>query len=319
MAAGLTGAFGDEVFHGIFGGGTGPSGGRRAGAGARALHGGIGFRCPLCGGAAPGSRAAVRTRPHYGPGPRYGYGPGPSLLPSTEVYSVLRDNGFSPLGIPRLRGFVYTIAVIDRGGEDGRLIIDARNGRIIRFVPAYRMGGDNVYEEQSALRGPSVAQPPQAQAPDHVQAAPRPSRPAHVASRTVPMPKASPIAAKPAPAPVQQAAAPAPKSAEVQAARPGDNRRGSSQARPADCTDPGHAHDAGAGVNSRRPAKRTTTKKRPGFPGAFSLRRAIRAGLRRPGSGRRPCPAARPATGGRRPVRPSSRSCAWPETARGRD
>ena len=53
---------------------------------------------------------------------------------------MLRDNGFSPLGIPRLRGFVYTIAVIDRGGEDGRLIIDARNGRIIRFMPAYRMG-----------------------------------------------------------------------------------------------------------------------------------------------------------------------------------
>ena len=155
--------------------------------------------------------------PQYEAGPRYGYGP--SLLPSTEVYSVLRDNGFSPLGIPRLRGFVYTIAVIDRGGEDGRLVIDARNGRIIRFLPAYRMG-DNYYEDQSALGGPSAAQPPQVQqAPDHVQAAPQPSRPApRVASRTVPMPKASPIAAKPAPAPVQQAAAPGPKSAEVQAA-----------------------------------------------------------------------------------------------------
>ena len=81
--------------------------------------------------------------PHYGPGQQYGYGPGPGpgLLPSTEVYSVLRDNGFSPLGIPRLRGVVYTIAVIDRGGEDGRLVIDARNGRIIRFLPAYRMVG----------------------------------------------------------------------------------------------------------------------------------------------------------------------------------
>ena len=155
--------------------------------------------------------------PQYEPGPRYGYSPG--LLPSTEVYSVLRDNGFSPLGIPRLRGFVYTIAAIDRGGEDGRLIIDARNGRIIRFVPGHRMG-DNYYEDQSALRGPFMAQPPQAQAPDQVQAAPRPSRPAHVASRSVPMPKASPIAAKPAPAPVQQVAAPAPKSAEVQAAAP---------------------------------------------------------------------------------------------------
>lgn len=163
--------------------------------------------------------------PQYVPGPRYGYSPGPGLLPSTEVYSVLRDNGFSPLGIPRLRGFVYTIAVIDRGGADGRLIIDARNGRIIRFLPAYRTD-DNFDQEQSALRGPFMAQPPQTQAasqpqaPDQIQAAPRPSRPAHVASRAVPMPKASPIAAKPAPAPVQQAAVPAPKSAEVQAAAP---------------------------------------------------------------------------------------------------
>jgi hypothetical protein len=174
---------------------------------------------------APYVAPRVVIPPAYGVGPREGYGP--SLLPSTEVYSVLRDNGFSPLGIPRLRGFVYTIAVLDRDGSDGRLVIDARNGRILRFVPGYRIGGDHYYEEQSALRGPlsgpvgappQAVQAPQAQAPD--QAAPRPSRPAHVASRTVPMPKASPLAAKPAPAPapVQQAAAPAPKSVEVQAA-----------------------------------------------------------------------------------------------------
>lgn len=156
--------------------------------------------------------------PPYGAGPRYGYEP--SLLPSTEVYAVLRDNGFSPLGIPRLRGFVYTIAVLDRDGSGGRLVIDARDGRILRFVPR-RWGGDNFYEEQSALPrpvpGPLAAPPlprasqaqtpsPQVHGPD--PAAPRPSRPAQVASRTVPMPKASPIAAKPAaaaPAPVQQA------------------------------------------------------------------------------------------------------------------
>jgi hypothetical protein len=59
--------------------------------------------------------------PEAGPVPRYG----PMLLPPQEVYAVLRDNGFSPLGIPRQRGFVYTIAVIDRGGDDGRLVIDA--------------------------------------------------------------------------------------------------------------------------------------------------------------------------------------------------
>ena len=168
--------------------------------------------------------------PHFEPGPRYGYGP--SLLPSTEVYSVLRDNGFSPLGIPRLRGFVYTIAAIDRGGADGRLIIDARNGRILRFMPASRMGGDNYYEEQSALPGPLGAQPPQSQTSDQVQTAPRPSRP-HVASRAVPMPKASPLAAKPAPAPVQQAAAPAPKSAEAQAVAPAPATTGAAPAKPA--------------------------------------------------------------------------------------
>jgi hypothetical protein len=156
--------------------------------------------------------APYAAAPREIPGPRYGYGP--SLLPSTEVYAVLRDNGFLPLGIPRLRGFVYTITVIDRGGEDGRLVIDARNGRIIRFVPAYRMGG-NFFEESRVIHGP-----PGAPAPDHVAGSPQPPRSnPKVASRTVPVPKANPLAARPAAAePVKQAAAPAPKPAEVQAA-----------------------------------------------------------------------------------------------------
>jgi hypothetical protein len=62
------------------------------------------------------------------------------LLPPQEVYAVVRENGFSPLGIPHQRGYVYVIAVLDRAGEDGRLVIDARNGQIIRFMPAFRMG-----------------------------------------------------------------------------------------------------------------------------------------------------------------------------------
>src|SRR5271169_3377164 len=72
------------------------------------------------------------------PGPGYG----PILLPPREVYTVLRESGFSPLGVPRLRGFFYVIAAIDRRGGDGRLVIDARNGQIVRFLPAYRMGGN---------------------------------------------------------------------------------------------------------------------------------------------------------------------------------
>ena len=168
--------------------------------------------------------APYAAAPHEIPGPRYGYGP--SLLPSTEVYAVLRDNGFSPLGIPRLRGFVYTIAVLDRGGEDGRLIIDARNGRIIRFLPAYRMG-DQFNEESRVIDGSPGAPPPA-----HASGSPR-SGP-KVASRTVPVPKANPLAAKPAAAePVKQAAAPAPKPAEVQAVAPPAVTTGSAPEKPA--------------------------------------------------------------------------------------
>ncbi|WP_128923424.1 hypothetical protein [Bradyrhizobium guangxiense] len=135
--------------------------------------------------------------PEAAPPPRYGYGydgrgPAPEVLPPTEVYAVLRDNGFSPLGIPRLRGSVYTIAVIDRHGDDGRLVIDARDGRIIRFMPAadaYGMAPG--YDERAvAPYGPQSALPP----PTVIRSGP-PRPPAaipHVASRTVPLPKAAP-------------------------------------------------------------------------------------------------------------------------------
>ncbi|WP_314952871.1 hypothetical protein [Bradyrhizobium cosmicum] len=166
------------------------------------------------------------------PPPRYGYGYGyeergaaPALLPSTEVYAVLRENGFSPLGIPRLRGSVYTIAVIDRRGDDGRLVIDARDGRILRFMPsadAYGMAPS--YEEPAvAPYRPQSALPP----PTMVRSGPpRPPAPIpHVASRSVPLPKAAPprgeapvAAAKPAESAPQQAqpAQPSQQTAAVQ-------------------------------------------------------------------------------------------------------
>ena len=139
---------------------------------------------------------------------------GPRLLPPQEVYTVLRESGFSPLGVPRQRGFVYTISVIDRGGDDGRLVIDARTGRILRFMPAYRMG-DNFDEALTVTYGPPG--PP----PVGVRGVPRPPGAIpRVASRTpaVPIPKASPRAgeAKPATAPAQQSAAAQTRPAEAQ-------------------------------------------------------------------------------------------------------
>jgi hypothetical protein len=177
--------------------------------------------------------------------PRPGYGP--TLLPSTEVYTVVREAGLSPLGIPHLRGFIYSIAVIDRSGNDGRLVIDARNGRILRLVSAHGMG-DNFNEDPAVIYGAPGTLPP----PTNVRGAPRPPRTIpHVTSRTVPVPKASPLAnkpvtepaAKPAPeqaqqapvppqTPPQQTAATAPKPAEA-TPPPAAVTTGEAQAKPA--------------------------------------------------------------------------------------
>jgi len=164
--------------------------------------------------------------PPDAPVPRY-YGP--TLLPPQQVYTVVRDSGFSPLGVPRQRGLVYTIAVIDRGGDDGRLVIDARTGRILRFMPADRMG-DNLNEDLTVAWGPVGPLPVRP-----IRGQPRP--PAlipHVASRysPVPLPKAAPAhpgevqrpAAKPAAEPAQHSAA-AEAPTALRAAAPAEKAR----------------------------------------------------------------------------------------------
>jgi hypothetical protein len=177
--------------------------------------------------------------PEYGP--VYG---GPPLLPPTEVYAVLRQNGFSPLSAPRLRGLFYSIAAIDRRGDDGRLLIDARNGQIVRFVRADRFSGyggygDGYYgsaprpsygplEPMNRLDGSRLEGP----------TGPHAAEPPKIASRmpqSIPTPKAAPLkradekpsAEKPladklapAPAPIQQSAAVQAKPADVAPAAP---------------------------------------------------------------------------------------------------
>jgi hypothetical protein len=144
------------------------------------------------------------------PAPRYGYGNGyggngydyepAGLLPPHEVYNIIREAGFSPLGIPRQRGFVYTIAVIDRGGEDGRLVIDARNGRIIRFMPAWQISRS--FDGALNSYGPPGMPPP-----TEIRGEPRPPASVpRVASRSVPVPKPSPLAAGAASEPAKPAA-----------------------------------------------------------------------------------------------------------------
>jgi hypothetical protein len=138
-------------------------------------------------------------------------GYGPRLLPPMEVYTIVRESGFSPLGIPQQRGVVYTISVINTAGNDGKLVIDARSGRIVRFMPAARMG-DNFNGDLNVAYGPAGPLPPPTNS--NTRRAPRPPLPIpHVASRSAtPLPKAPPHAA-----PAQQSAATA-KPVEAQMA-----------------------------------------------------------------------------------------------------
>jgi hypothetical protein len=200
----------------------------------------------------------------YGPGPEYGYRPpapvygadpyrpdpyrqdgyrpeygyAPAFLPVHEVYAIIRDNGFSPLGAPRQRGATYVISVLDRDGEDGRLLIDARSGRIIRFVPAFQ-GGEQ-YERMryepgrdlpiQNLRSPIAPRasldnlPP----PTVIKADPRllhaaPAAPmgSQMASRAMPAPRPAVPVTRPAVPTPQTAAVTAPPQAPVAPVAPG--------------------------------------------------------------------------------------------------
>ncbi len=173
-----------------------------------------------------GTGPAMRVSDVGGPYAAVPPGYGPRLLQAMEVYAIVRESGFSPLGIPQQRGLVYTISAIDRGGDDGRLVIDARTGRIIRFIPAYRMG-DNFNGDLDVAYGPVGPLPPPINS--SYRRAPRPPLPIpHVASRSAtPLPKAPPHAVRPE-VPVQQSAATAkpleppasPPAPTVGAARP---------------------------------------------------------------------------------------------------
>jgi len=126
------------------------------------------------------------------------------LLPPQEVFAVLRESGFSPLGPPRLRGNVWTIAAISRDGEDGRLFIDATNGRILRFMP---VNFDD--DEPTGGYGPQAAPPLPMPAPT-MRSFQRPPAPIpHVASRAVPVPQpVTPLSPMPNPVPPAAAARP---------------------------------------------------------------------------------------------------------------
>ncbi|MGJ5138032.1 hypothetical protein ACQR1V_08585 [Bradyrhizobium oligotrophicum] len=189
--------------------------------------------------------APVYRQDNYREGYQQDYGYAPAFLPVHEVYAILRDNGFSPLGAPRQRGNVWIVAVLDRQGEDGKLVVDARSGRIIRFVPAFQWGEE--YERmryEPAPRGgldrlppPSVIRadprlvPPMPAAPRVATAAPiQPKVPTPAARPSAPAPQTAALNPKPADAPK----ALPPKPADIKPAEAKASDANTSDAKPSD-------------------------------------------------------------------------------------
>ena len=210
----------DEVVHGIFGGGTGACWRAARRRRCRAYENG---RSPYAAASdfdAPYAAPQPVPGPNT-PGPRYGYGP--SLLPSTEVYAVLRDNGFSPLGIPqapRLR--LHDCG--DRPRRRGRPADHRRAQRPDHPLPAGLPHGRRQFNEEPE-RPPRSSGAHRRRPMRQHGAGPCPGRAAAVtAGSTCREPHGAGAEGQPARRqtrrrePVKQAAAPAPKPAEVQAA-----------------------------------------------------------------------------------------------------
>lgn len=130
-----------------------------------------------------------------------------AVLPPREVFAVVRERGFEPMGPARRRGWVYSVSVLDPNGEEGRVVVDARTGRVMRFMPAYAMTPRRSHEIAvrygrfgQPIEEPRYAPRPPVRVPYSAlhHAAP------HIASRTpsaVPLPRprhVTKVAAKPA-------------------------------------------------------------------------------------------------------------------------
>ena len=106
--------------------------------------------------------------------------PAPALLPPREIYGLLRDDGFAPLGTPGCAARLHGRG--DRPGRRGRPPGYRRpHRRIVRFIPATPISARRCGAARRRISARSVP-------------APRPPRSVpQVASRTrPPLPKAAP-------------------------------------------------------------------------------------------------------------------------------
>jgi len=117
-------------------------------------------------------------------------------MPSYEVAAMLRSTGFLPLSGPVRRGGFYVVSAVHPRGEEGRVVIDAFTGRVVRFIPASEAPPRTSRGDEMVLvyQGPTFPPPdsPRAVAPPPPPAvAARPMGPSPFITRGVPRPPAS--------------------------------------------------------------------------------------------------------------------------------
>ena len=266
-----------KFFTGSLAAGLVASGGRRAGAGARALHGGIGCRGPLC----DAPRAPVPP-PHFEPGPRYGYGPQPAAVDG----SLLRAARQRLLAARHPQA--ARLRLHHRGDRPRRRGRPAGHRRAQRPDPPLHAGLPHgrrqFYEEQSALRGPleRSRRRPSRRSPRRIRSRPRRARHGRPGCEPRGADAEGQSARRQAcdrPHRRRSSRRPrlrrAPKSAEAQAVAPAPSTTGCGPAKPAPSIAPtgGDAEGAGAGVNSTVfPARRRRQQKNaPVSRGVFAF------------------------------------------------
>lgn len=112
---------------------------------------------------------------------------GEEIVPPFQAARILRSTGYELLSRPIRRGPVYMVAVINPRGMEGRAVLDAHTGRLMRFVPV-------AYDDDSSVDAYGLPGPP----PRRMTARPAGRPPAAVPHEASRVPVAAPAAAAPA-------------------------------------------------------------------------------------------------------------------------
>ena len=63
--------------------------------------------------------------------------PGFAVIAPPEVVAIVRSNGMKPLTPPMRRGPVYLLHALDPNGQEVRVVVNARSGRVIAVRPTF--------------------------------------------------------------------------------------------------------------------------------------------------------------------------------------